>query len=307
MAKQATCHSCVYAHVDKGLWLRSLGTGWPAWPTCGNQPDSYGRMKECPRGRVCRNYRARPPVPQGDAVKTIPLGDGVCAYVDAEDYEWLNQWHWRLYGGGYAARYVSRQGRTEVVLMHRLIMQPPPGKITDHINGNKLDNTRANLRNITRRQNMHNRAKHIGSTSIYKGVSYSEERHQWRAGIHHGKKCFHLGYFDAEAEAARAYDRAAVGLFGEFARLNFPEEWPARRRREVHARWQREQAKHKGRAGAGRGNTRARTKTPGRQNSKSESRNPKQARNSKGAMTKAPALARQGHKRAARHSKRVTE
>ena len=46
-------------------------------------------------------------------------------------------------------------------------------------------------------------------------------------------KCFFLGYFVDEVEAARAYDRKAVELFGEFARLNFPEEWPAQRRREV--------------------------------------------------------------------------
>ncbi len=319
MAKQASCHSCVYAHWDRCLWMRSLGTGWPAWPTCGNHPDSYGRMKECPHTRVCRNYRARPPVPQGEGVKTIPLGGGLYAYVDAADFEWLNQWTWRVQGG-YAVRHVTRDGKHKVVFMHREIMKPPPGKVTDHINGNKLDNTRANLRNVTHKENMHNRVKQIGCVSMYKGVSYNERRHQWRAYIHVGKKCFHLGYFDTEVEAAQAYDRAAVEMFGEFARLNFPEEWPARRRREVHARWQREQAKHKGRPGARRGHTRARTKTPGRQNSKSESRNPtcpperrracrtspKQARKSKGAMTKTQAPARKGPKRATRRAKRVT-
>jgi hypothetical protein len=81
MATQATCYTCVYAHVDRCLWMRTLASGFPARPTCGNQPDSYGRMKECPLGTVCRNYRARPPVPTGDAVKTIPLGEGVYAYT----------------------------------------------------------------------------------------------------------------------------------------------------------------------------------------------------------------------------------
>jgi len=243
MAEQTSCHSCVYAHWDRGLWLRTLWSGFPAWPTCGNQPDSPGRMKECPRGGVCRNYRVKPPVPQGDAVKTIPLGEGVYAYVDAADYEWLNQWHWRVHGG-YAARHEKRK----VVFMHRELMKPPPGKIVDHANGNKCDNTRINLRNITRRQNMHNKRKQAGASSIYKGVTYNKKSRRWRACVDLGKERFYLGQFDSEVEAARAYDYKAVELFGEFARPNFPDQWPAERRREVHAGWLRKQAKQKAKA-----------------------------------------------------------
>ena len=76
MAKQTTCHTCVYAHWDPGLWVRTLWSGFPAWPTCGNQPDSPGRMKECPYGGACRNYRARLPVPTGETVKMVPLTKG---------------------------------------------------------------------------------------------------------------------------------------------------------------------------------------------------------------------------------------
>jgi hypothetical protein len=199
-------------------------------------------MKECPCGEACRNYRVKPPVPQGDAVKTIPLGDGVYAYVDAADYEWLNQWQWRLHGG-YAARHVNRKGKYGVIFMHREIMQPPAGRIVDHINGNKVDNTRANLRNITPGQNVQNKRKHRGTSSIYKGVSYYKAGHCWRAQVVLGKESFYLGQFDSEVEAARAYDYKAVELFGEFARPNFPEDWPAKRRRQVHAKWLREQAK----------------------------------------------------------------
>jgi hypothetical protein len=244
MAKQATCHTCVYAHWDAGLWMRTLWSGFAAWPTCGNQPDSPGRMRECPRGGVCRNYRVRPPVPQGDGVKTIPLGDGVYAYVDAVDYEWLNQWHWRVHGG-YAARHENRNGKRKVVFMHREIMKPPPGKIVDHANGNKLDNTRANLRNITSQENQHNRRKQRGASSIYKGVTYYKAGRCWRARVDLGKESFYLGQFDSEVEAARAYDYKAVELFGEFARPNFPDQWPAERRREVHAKWLRERARAK--------------------------------------------------------------
>jgi len=181
-------------------------------------------------------------VPKGEGVKTIPLGDGVYAYVDAADFEWLNQWTWRVCGG-YAVRHVNRHGKHKIVFMHREIMKPPKGKVTDHVNGNKFDNTRANLRNITLQQNQQNRRKQRGASSIYKGVSYCKASRRWHAQVNCGKECFRLGEFDSEVEAARAYDYKAVQVFGEFARPNFPDEWPARRRREVHARWLRDQAK----------------------------------------------------------------
>ena len=68
-----------------------------------NQPDFPGQLKDCPIGRVCKNFRARPPTPKGETVKTIPLGDGFYACVDAADFEWLDQWTWSLVNG-YAAR-----------------------------------------------------------------------------------------------------------------------------------------------------------------------------------------------------------
>ncbi len=289
MARQATCHTCVYAHRDRCLWMRSLGSGWPAGPTCGNQPDSYGRMKECPCGTVCRNYRARPPVPQGDGVKTIPLGEGLYAYVDAADYEWLSQWRWRA-RGGYAARCEKHDGKSKVIFMHREIMKPPKGKIVDHINGNKLDDTRANLRNITQQQNVHNNGKPFGTTSIYKGVYYNKRNHRWQVTISFAGKSIYLGLFDTEEAAARAYDRGAAEMFGEFARLNFPEEWPPERRREVHADWRREQARQKGKAGGRRGNARVRTRAPAREGRKKTTR--KATRVARRASRKAPSRVR---------------
>jgi hypothetical protein len=242
MGKQSTCHTCVYAYWEPGLWMRSLWSGFPGRPVCGNQPDSPGRMKECPCAGICRNYRFKPPVPTGENVKRIPLARGFYAYVDAEDYEWLNQWHWGVHGG-----YAARHEKGKLILMHRQIMQPPPGKVVDHIDGNGYDNTRINLRNITLGQNKHNKGKYVASASIYKGVSYSKRQHRWRACICFRKERFHLGYFDTEIEAARAYDRKAVELLGEFARLNFPEEWPPQRRAQVYAQGQKDRRKTRGR------------------------------------------------------------
>lgn len=245
MAERTSCHGCVYSWWEAGAWVRTVGMGWPAGPVCGNQPEAPGRVRECPRGEVCRNYRARPPVPQGESVRTIPLGDGVYAYVDAADYEWLSQWQWRLHGG-YPARHPNRKGKKTVVFMHREIMRPPKGKIVDHISGNRCDNTRANLRNITMQENMQNKKKQAGASSIYKGVSLNRKTGRWRSQVNRGKESYFLGEFDVEVEAAKAYDHKAVEVFGEYARPNFPEEWPAAKRKRVHAKWLREQAKGNG-------------------------------------------------------------
>jgi len=233
-----TCRNCLYSHWDPCAWLVTVGMGWPQGPTCANHPDSLGRMRPTPAGGVCRNYRPRPPEPV-EGAKQIPLADGVYAYVDASDYEWLSRYNWRLQNG-----YAARRDKARTSYMHREIARPPKGMTVDHINHNKLDNTRINLRVCTHQQNVHNNAKHAGSSSRFKGVGYNREKHKWFAKAYFEGKRIWLGYFDDETEAARAYDAKAVELFGEFAHLNFPEEWPPERRAEVYT--QRDAAKREG-------------------------------------------------------------
>ena len=180
-------------------------------------------------GTACRNYRPKPPEPAG-AVKRIPLGDGRYALVDAADYDWLSQYNWRLQNG-----YAARRHQTRTTYMHREIAKPPPGMMVDHVNHNKRDNRRANLRVCTRQQNTQNNDKHARSSSRFKGVGYSKDRRKWFAKIWFEGQRIWLGYFLDEVEAARTYDAKAVELFGEFAHLNFPDEWPPERRAEVHA------------------------------------------------------------------------
>jgi hypothetical protein len=232
MAKAESCHNCVYAHWDLGLWARTMRSGFPARPTCGNQPDFPGRMRECPLGPVCRNFRAKPPTPTGETVKTIPLGDGFYAYVDAADYEWLSQWTWHLYNG-----YAGRREKGKLIFMHRQIARPPKGMVVDHHNRNRMDNTRANLRVCTPQENGRNKGKRAGASSRFVGVFYCKASGKWRAHIWFEGGYVSIGYFTDEVEAARAYDRKAVELFGATARLNFPEEWPPQRRKRVYARF----------------------------------------------------------------------
>ena len=227
---ERTCHNCVYCCYDPCLWLRLLWMDEPLLPRCANHPQWPGQLHEVP-GVPCRNYRPRPTTPEAEGVRMIPLTDGGYAYVDAADYEWLRQWTWHL-ENGYAARWDKRKK----VLMHRQIMPPPRGMVVDHFDGNKVNNCRINLRVCTRSENSRNRRKCGGASSVYKGVYYNRERHKWSARCIYRDEPIWLGYFDSEVEAARAYDRMAVELFGAFARLNFPREWPPQRRAEVYTR-----------------------------------------------------------------------
>lgn len=155
-------------------------------------------------------------------MKTIPLTQGKVALVDDADFERVNQFKWSAKRGGdnwYAYRsagYVG--GRQKQVTLHVFLFPGHPR--VDHKNGDGLNNQRHNLRPATHTQNMRNRRKRAISSSQYKGVTRRKSR--WIAQIEILGKGMHLGVFDTEVAAARAYDTKARELFGEFSQLNFP-------------------------------------------------------------------------------------
>lgn len=164
-------------------------------------------------------------------MKEIKLTKGHVALVDDEDFEKLNQykWHARITPNSIYVRTnikIKHPTRRQKSLhMHRLIMNCPEGMMVDHIDRNGLNNQKHNLRICTRSQNLMNSKKpKEGKTSKYKGVNFIKDQRShnkpWRAEIRLNRKGIVIGTFKTEKEAALAYNKKALELFGEFSRIN---------------------------------------------------------------------------------------
>lgn len=147
---------------------------------------------------------------------TIKLSNGGSTQVSPEDYDELIKYSWRRDSMGY----VSSVIKGKFTSMHRVVNKTPKGMFTDHINRDVMDNRRENLRTCTNKQNRGNSKPAKGSVSKYKGVYRNFRDAKWYAQIRVDGKSFHLGMFACEDEAAKAYNKAALIHFGEFARIN---------------------------------------------------------------------------------------
>lgn len=156
-----------------------------------------------------------PKAPRG--ARWIPLGGGGFALVDADRFEELNAEFWYKSKWGYVVRFDGQR----VIWLHRVILGITEGDV-DHINNDRADCRRANLRPATRSQNLMNKRKEAGRSSRYKGVCFVTRRDRWLMQISEDNRRIASRCFKTEEEAAYAYDEAARRHFGEFARLNFP-------------------------------------------------------------------------------------
>lgn len=156
-------------------------------------------------------------------MKIIVLANKKIVFLDAEDYENLKNFKWSYHSQGYAFTRTSRKlGKRKHILMHRMIMNVNDStQEVDHINGNRLDNRKVNLRIVTRSENGRNQLpQKRNKSSKYKGVSFYKPTKKWRASIKFNKKSYNLGYFVSEIDAALEYNKKAKELFGEYAKLN---------------------------------------------------------------------------------------
>lgn len=145
-------------------------------------------------------------------MKLIPLTKGKVAKVDDTDFDTFGKFKWHITTGDYAGRNKKApNGKFTIVTLHREIMNPPPGMEVDHINGDRLDNQRSNLRIVTPRENQWNtRANKAGISGI--------------TGVHlrNGLWAFRItgnGYRTKE-EAAQARNAGVEAIRGKFAILH---------------------------------------------------------------------------------------
>jgi hypothetical protein len=166
-------------------------------------------------------------------MKEIELTQCYKTIVDDEDFEYLSQWKWcarvKPDGRVLAVRAERIKGTSDSkrnFQMHRVITKAPDGLVVDHINGNPLDNRKENLRLCTIQQNSMNRKTQLSSKfrSQYKGVGWCKIRKKYFARVYLNGKAYMAGRYDTEIEAALAYNKKALDLHGEYAKLNVIEE-----------------------------------------------------------------------------------
>ena len=149
----------------------------------------------------------------GDTVEIVlrtKMGDEIGrALIDADDAELVSERKWYLHSKGYCAS----KGKLGACFLHKLIL--PGDEQVDHINGNKLDNRKSNLRKCNGSQNHANYPACKNSKTGVRGVY--PVRNGFEARIRKDGTLYRLGIFETVEDGERAYNAKAIELFGEFA------------------------------------------------------------------------------------------
>lgn len=153
--------------------------------------------------------------------KSIDLTKGQIAIIDDDDYERVSKYSWYSHKSTNNTYYARSKINKKGIYLHRFIMKVDNTVIIDHINGNKLDNRKCNLRQCNYQQNGANR-KSLLHSSKFKGVTFRKKckKRPWEASIQINGITLYLGNFSTELDAAKKYNEAAIREFGEFAKIN---------------------------------------------------------------------------------------
>lgn len=209
----------VHRHADKG-WTVTLGSEYLGWfseeglaiaARIQGEIDKYGQAFDRREIEIHEDH-AKIPL---HGHRGVFYGWSV---IDLDDLPAVSPIAWTLGSNGYA---VGRPaGHGGAIALHRFIVYGlEKGGVTDHINGDRLNNRRLNLRECTPKQNARNTGLAKNNTSGFKGVRLTKHG-KWNARIMVDRKNVHIGNYETRAEAAAAYDSAALMMHMEFSRTN---------------------------------------------------------------------------------------
>jgi len=150
------------------------------------------------------------------------LGMGKFALVDDSDYDTLNRWRWQVHpwdGYVFRTKRIKRDGvwRSEGEFLHKRLCPSPFGMVTDHVNGDRLDNRRSNLRVATRGQNIQNAPVRRDNRLGYKGVVWRAKSRDYVAYINFQGRRICLKTYHSLEDAVAARRAAELKYYGEFA------------------------------------------------------------------------------------------
>jgi len=138
-------------------------------------------------------------------------------FFDLEDLPLIESRSWYRDKDGYLVSCYYFNGRRRFVRFHRIVMKAKPGQFVDHINKDRADNRKCNLRCCWRAENDRNRGTYVTNTSGVTGVYFDKQRNKWVASISYNKKRTLIGRFASKEEAVRARLEKEAELFKEFA------------------------------------------------------------------------------------------